>query len=72
MLHNFRRVLFRTLYGRWPGLGPDQHNEGPDHAQTTDFRTVFAEVAQRHMGATRSEALFPGFAPSAAGALGIV
>jgi hypothetical protein len=33
---------------------------------------VFAEVAQRHMGAARSEALFPGFAPPAGDALGIV
>jgi len=60
------------VYGRWPGLGPDQLYEGRDLALTTDFRSVFAEIAQRHMGATRSEVLFPGFAPTAAGALGIV
>lgn len=60
------------VYGRWPGLGPDQLYEGRDLALTTDFRSVFAEIAQRHMGAARSEALFPGFAPSAADALGIV
>ena len=60
------------VYGRWPGLGPDQLYEGRDLALTTDFRSVFAEVAQRHMGATRSEALFPGFAPAPGHALGIV
>ncbi|HWE41827.1 MAG TPA: DUF1501 domain-containing protein [Gemmatimonadaceae bacterium] len=60
------------VYGRWPGLGPDQLYEGRDLALTTDFRSVFAEIAQKHMGATRSEALFPGFAPAPAGALGIV
>jgi uncharacterized protein (DUF1501 family) len=59
------------VYGRWPGLAPEQLYEGRDLALTTDFRAVFAEVAQQHMGATRSEALFPGYAPEAA-TLGIV
>jgi uncharacterized protein (DUF1501 family) len=60
------------VYGRWPGLGPDQLYEGRDLALTTDFRSVFAEIAQRHMGAVRSEALFPGFAAADAATLGIV
>ena len=60
------------VYGRWPGLGPDKLYEGRDLALTTDFRSVFAEISQRHMGAVRSEALFPGFAPADAAALGIV
>ena len=60
------------VYGRWPGLGPDQLYEGRDLALTTDFRSVFAEVAERHMGATRSELLFPGFRQSGGPALGIV
>ena len=60
------------VHGRWPGLGPDQLYEGRDLALTTDFRSVFAEIARKHMGATRSEALFPGFAPPAGDAVGIV
>ena len=60
------------VYGRWPGLGPDQLYEGRDLALTTDFRSVFAEVAERHMGAARSDRLFPGFLPSAGFTLGIV
>ena len=60
------------VHGRWPGLGPDQLYEGRDLALTTDFRSVFAEIARQHMGATRSEALFPGFAPAPGDALGIV
>ena len=60
------------VYGRWPGLGPDQLYEGRDLALTTDFRSVFAEISERHMGASRSDALFPGFARSRADALGIV
>lgn len=51
-----------TVYGRWPGLAPEQLYEGRDLALTTDFRTVFAEVAARHMGASRLDAVLPGFA----------
>ncbi|NUQ22004.1 MAG: DUF1501 domain-containing protein [Gemmatimonadaceae bacterium] len=49
------------VHGRWPGLAPEQLHEGRDLALTTDFRAVFAEVATRHMGAARSDALFPGY-----------
>ena len=52
------------VYGRWPGLAPGQLYEGRDLALTTDFRTVFAEVAVTHLGATKLDALFPGFSPA--------
>ncbi len=58
------------VYGRWPGLAPEQLYEGRDLALTTDFRSVFAEVVRTHLGATRVEALFPGFAPN--GRLGLL
>jgi len=32
------------VYGRWPGLGPEQLNEGRDLKLTTDFRSVLGEV----------------------------
>jgi len=48
------------VYGRWPGLGRHQLFEGRDLAVTTDFRTLFAEVATRHLGAPAAP-LFPGF-----------
>jgi uncharacterized protein (DUF1501 family) len=51
----------RRVFGRWPGLEPEQLNEGRDLALTTDFRAVFAEVIARHMGAERLDAIFPGF-----------
>ncbi len=35
------------VYGKWPGLAREQRYEGRDLAVTTDFRTVFAEVAER-------------------------
>jgi uncharacterized protein (DUF1501 family) len=55
-------------YGRWPGLAPDQLFEGRDLAVTTDFRSLFTEVATRHLGVAASP-LFPGFtaAPASLG-----
>ncbi len=52
------------VYGRWPGLRPDDLNEGRDLKLTTDFRDVFAEAVTRHLGATHTGAMFPGFAVS--------
>lgn len=49
------------VYGKWPGLAPEQLFEGRDLALTTDFRTVLAEVASAHLGATKVDAIFPGF-----------
>lgn len=49
------------VFGTWPGLAPEQLNEGRDLALTTDFRTVFSEVATRHLGATIIGAIFPRF-----------
>jgi uncharacterized protein (DUF1501 family) len=60
------------VYGKWPGLQPEQLYEGRDLALTTDFRAVFAEVAGRHLGATRLDAIFPGFAGSSRDWLGTV
>ncbi|MGH2525024.1 MAG: DUF1501 domain-containing protein, partial [Anaerolineales bacterium] len=49
------------VYGRWPGLAPEQLYEGRDLALTTDFRDVCAEVAMRHLGTTDLQSIFPGF-----------
>jgi uncharacterized protein (DUF1501 family) len=57
------------VHGRWPGLEPEQLNEGRDLALTTDFRSVFGEVVKKHLGAARLDAIFPGFAPSELGLL---
>ena len=48
------------VYGKWPGLEPEQLYEGRDLALTTDFRSVFSEVAAKHLGAKRLDVLFPG------------
>jgi uncharacterized protein (DUF1501 family) len=55
-------------YGHWPGLAPDRLFEGRDLAVTTDFRSLFTEVATRHLAVAASP-LFPGFtaAPASLG-----
>ncbi|OFW04899.1 MAG: hypothetical protein A3H96_10650 [Acidobacteria bacterium RIFCSPLOWO2_02_FULL_67_36] len=56
------------VYGRWPGLAPEQRYEGRDLAVTTDFRSVFSEVVRNHLGLTDTRTVFPGFtAPSPLG-----
>ena len=51
------------VYGSWPGLAPEQLHEGRDLALTTDFRDLFSEILGRHMGATDTARVFPGFRP---------
>jgi uncharacterized protein (DUF1501 family) len=55
------RVKGGKVYGRWPGLAPEQLNEGRDLALTTDFRSVLGEIITRHLGTTELDAVFPGF-----------
>jgi uncharacterized protein (DUF1501 family) len=54
------------VYGEWPGLKADKLYEGRDLALTTDFRDVFGEIAQRHLGNTNPQAVFPGYNMTAA------
>lgn len=60
------------VYGRWPGLAPELLYEGRDLALTTDFRAVFAEAAARHLGAVRTDRLFPGYQGTPRDWLGVV
>ena len=60
------------VHGRWPGLEPEQLYEGRDLALTTDFRSVFAEVAAKHLGANRLDALFPGYEAAEGSWLGVI
>lgn len=48
------------VLGQWPGLAPENLYEGRDLAHTTDFRDVFGEVAQRHLGVQDLGVVFPG------------
>ncbi len=54
-------VKGKKVHGKWPGLEPEQLNEGRDLALTTDFRSVFSEVAFKHLGAAKMDAVFPGY-----------
>ena len=49
------------VYSKWPGMKREQLYEGRDLAVTTDFRSVFGEVAMRHLGSRNSGVIFPGF-----------
>jgi uncharacterized protein (DUF1501 family) len=51
----------RRIYGRWPGLEPEQLYEGRDLALTTDFRAVFGEVVSKHLGSAKLDSVFPGY-----------
>ena len=60
------RVLVRD--GVWPGLAPANRFIGQDLQVTTDFRDVFAEALDRHMGTPVSQLgpVFPSYSPSTA------
>ena len=49
------------VHGKWPGLAREQLYEGRDLALTTDFRSVFSEIASKHLGAAKLDAVFPGY-----------
>jgi uncharacterized protein (DUF1501 family) len=48
------------VYGKWPGLAPEQLFEGRDLALTTDFREIFAEILVKHLGLSDTATIFPG------------
>ena len=52
------------VYGKWPGLAPEQLNEGRDLALTTDFRSVLGErILARHLKPRKDlKSVFRGFA----------
>ena len=49
------------VYGRWPGLAPEQLNEERDLALTTDFRDVLGEAVYTHLGNRSIQSVFPGY-----------
>lgn len=55
------RIAGGKVHGDWPGLDENRLYEGRDLAATTDFRTVLAQVAERHLQLpdTRLEQIFP-------------
>jgi len=49
------------VYGRWPGLAPEQLNEERDLALTTDFRDVLSEAVYSHLGNRSIRSVFPNY-----------
>ncbi len=49
------------VLGKWPGLAEEQLYENRDLALTTDFRSVFGEIAVKHLGAQGLQRVFPGY-----------
>jgi uncharacterized protein (DUF1501 family) len=64
-------VRGKRVYGRWPGLAPHELYEGRDLAVTTDFRDLFGEIAERHLGVRDLSRVFPGHGRPT-GSLGIL
>src|SRR6266850_2894799 len=60
------------VYGRWPGLAPEQLYDGRDLALTTDFRNGFAEILLKHMRAKDAAKVFPGFSANPANFRGFI
>ena len=50
------------VYGKWPGLAPEQLNEERDLALTTDFRDVLGEAVYSHLGNHSIDSVFPNYA----------
>jgi uncharacterized protein (DUF1501 family) len=65
-------VQGKKVHGRWPGLAPEVLYEGRDLALTTDFRSVFSEVAAKHLGAKKLDVMFPEFSADSSKWLGVL
>jgi uncharacterized protein (DUF1501 family) len=52
------------VYGKWPGLRPEQLYEERDLALTTDFRDVLSEAVYSHLGNRSIKSVFPNYSGS--------
>lgn len=59
------RVAGGRILGQWPGLAPEQLEEGVDLAVRTDYRSVLAEVLEAHGGNPLPSGVFAKFSPPA-------
>lgn len=53
------RVRGGRMHGRWPGLAPEQLEDGVDLAVTTDYRAVLAEAIARRWSRADAQRAFP-------------
>ena len=52
------------VYGRWPGLEPEQLVGPGDLAVTTDYRDILAEIVQRRLNNPHLDQVFPHYQPA--------
>ncbi|HLY19538.1 MAG TPA: DUF1501 domain-containing protein [Bryobacteraceae bacterium] len=57
------------VYGKWPGLEPEQLYETRDLKLTTDFRDVLGELVRGQLGNQDLSKVFPGYTPQPRGLL---
>jgi uncharacterized protein (DUF1501 family) len=57
------------VYGKWPGLAPENLYENRDVAITTDFRDIFAEVLTQQLRIASLKSVFPNYDPKPRGVL---
>ncbi|MFN8082476.1 MAG: DUF1501 domain-containing protein [Kineosporiaceae bacterium] len=57
------------VHGRWPGLAKANLDQGLDLAVTTDYRSLMSEILVSRMGVSGTTQIFPGFTPTAVGAV---
>ena len=55
----------------WPGLQPEQLFTSIDLQATTDFRDIFAEVLERHMGLNDPSPVFPSYSVDPSSYIGL-
>ena len=55
-------VLGGKVFGRWPGLEPEQLFQKRDLDVTTDYRAVLSELVRGHFGQATDQ-VFPGYKP---------
>ena len=54
-----QRKKTAPISGTWPGLSPDQLNDGRDLMNTTDFRDILGEVVSKHLRNKKAELVIP-------------
>jgi uncharacterized protein (DUF1501 family) len=63
------QVAGGQVHGNLQPLATENLEDGRDLAVTTDFRSVFSEVADRHLGIGNDRVLFPGWSGGKAGVM---
>ncbi len=61
-----------AVRGPWPGLAAAALAEGRDLAVKTDFRALFGEIVERHLGNPDVASVFPGFDYDPAARAGVI